>query len=160
MGWINSVALLVRRLLFGLSKVPLTSEVPKLKWFPEGDSVSVVYLDSYGEVRKIKAASRDILEGVASDRHRRFVQTCDDLQLPLNQAKKLVGAVKGTLQGGDLPVPFEASHDKKVNLMGLAAALMGYGRATEFELRHFAGKAIFAMAFRRPHDVLLGVLLR
>jgi len=156
MGWINSVALMqtvVRRLVFGLSRVPEASEVSKLKWFPEDDSVSVVYLDSYDEVRRVKAVTREVLEGVASERHKNFVRTCEELQLPLNQGKKLVGAVRGTLQGGDIDGTtgtFEASHDKKVNLMGLATALMGYGKATEFELRHFVGKAIFAMAFRRP----------
>ena len=116
--------------------------------------MSVVYLDSYHEVRRIKAASRDVLEGTASDRHRRFIKACEDLRLPLNQGKKLVGAVRGGDLDGETGT-FEASHDKKVNLMGLAAALMGYGRATEFELRHFAGKAIFAMAFRHPTMSLL-----
>eukprot|EP00435_Cladocopium_sp_Y103_P066076 s738_g28.t1 len=161
MGWINSVSLMqtvVRRLVFGLSRVPESSEVSKLKWFPEDDSVSVVYLDSYDEVRKIRAESRSILEGIPSERHQQFVKTCEDLHLPLNQGKRLVGAVRGTLQGGDLDGTtgtFEASHDKKVGLMGLATALLGYGRATEFELRHFAGKAIFSMAFRRPTMSLL-----
>ena len=79
MGWINSVALMqtvVRRLVFGLSRVPEASGVSKLKWFPEDDSVSVVYLDSYDEVRRVKAVTREVLEGVASERHKNFVRTC------------------------------------------------------------------------------------
>lgn len=156
MGWINSVALMqtvVRSLVFGLSKVPETSEVSKLKWFPDDDSVSVVYLDSYDEVRKVSAGYREVLRGQPSHRHQRFVNTCNELELPLNQGKRLVGAVHGSLQGGDIDGEtgtFEAAHDKKVDIMGIGAALLGVGAATEFELRHFVGKAIFAMAFRRP----------
>ena len=156
MGWINAVSLMqtvVRQLVFGLSKVPETSEVSKLKWFPTDDSISVVYLDSYDEVRRVKAEYKGLLEGTSSKRHKSFVATCEELGLPLNQGKRLIGAVQGTLQGGDLggqTGTFGASHDKKVGLMGIASALLGQGRATEFELRHFVGKAIFAMAFRRP----------
>eukprot|EP00435_Cladocopium_sp_Y103_P026303 s2664_g6.t1 len=156
MGWINSVSLMqtvVRRLVFGLSKIPESSEVSKLKWFPTDDSISVVYLDSYDEVRKVSAGCREALEGGTSARHLSFVKTCDELKLPLNQGKRLVGVVRGTLQGGDIDGAagtFEASHDKKVSVTGLAAALLGLGKASEFDLRHFVGKAIFAMAFRRP----------
>lgn len=156
MGWLNSVALIqsvVRRLVFGLSKVPETSELSKLKLFPEDDSVSVVYLDSYDEARKIKMGCAQVLEGKPSVRHQAFVDTCNSLKLPLNQAKSLVGAVQGILQGGELDGArgaFEASRDKKLSIASLAMALLGSGRATEFELRRFAGKAIFAMSFRRP----------
>eukprot|EP00435_Cladocopium_sp_Y103_P071663 s228_g38.t1 len=156
MGWINSVSLMqtvVRRLVFGLSRVPESSEVSKLKWFPADDSISVVYLDSYDEIRKVSAGCREALEGSASSRHLSFVKTCEDLNLPLNQGKRLVGAVKGTLQGGDIngaQGTFEASHDKKLGVVALAAALLGLGKASEFDLRHFVGKAIFSMAFRRP----------
>ena len=124
-----------------------------MKWFPTDDSISVVYLDSYDEVRRVKAEYKELLEGTSSKRHQRFVATCESLGLPLNQGKRLIGAVQGTLQGGDLDGQtgtFGASHDKKIGLLGVAAALLGQGKATEFELRHFVGKAIFAMAFRRP----------
>lgn len=161
MGWINSVALMqtvVRSLVFGLSGIPESSEVSKLKWFPDDDSVSVVYLDSYDELRKVSVGCRDVLAGGPSHRHQRFVNTCQELQLPLNEGKRLVGAVHGTLQGGDIDGiagTFEASHDKKVDIMGLGAALLGAGDASEFELCHFVGKAIFAMAFRRPSMAFL-----
>ena len=65
----------------------------------------MVYLDSYDEVRRVKAVTREVLEGVASERHKNFVRTCEELHLPLNQGKKLVGAVRGTLQGGDIDGP-------------------------------------------------------
>ena len=156
MGWINSVALMqtvVRTLVFGRSKVPEDSEISKLKWFPTDDSVSVVYLDSYDELRKVNKGMRQVLSGEISHRHQRFVNTCNELGLPLNEGKRLVGAVYGTLQGGGFDGAlgiFEASHDKKLGVLGLAMALMGTGFATEFEIRHFVGKMIFTMAFRRP----------
>ena len=156
MGWINSVALMqtvVRTLVFGRSKVPEDLEISKLKWFPTDDSVSVVYLDSYDELRKVNKGMRQVLSGKISHRHQRFVNTCNELGLPLNEGKRLVGAVYGTLQGGGFDGAlgiFEASHDKTLGVLGLAMALMGTGFATEFEIRHFVGKMIFMMAFRRP----------
>ena len=82
MGWINSVSLMqtvVRRLVFGLSGVPASSEVSKLKWFPTDDEISVVYLDSFDNVRKVKSEYREVLEGKASARHKSFVATCEEL---------------------------------------------------------------------------------
>lgn len=120
--------------------------------------MSVVYLDSYDELRKVKAGYTAILENKPSERRKSFVNVCKELQLPLNEGKRLVGAVHGLLQGGELDGlegTFEASHDKKVSILSLACALLGAGEATEFELRHFVGKAIFAMAFRRPTMSLL-----
>lgn len=102
MGWINSVALMqtvVRRLVFGLSAVPETSEVSKLKLFPADDSISVVYLDSYDELRKVKAGYAEVLKGRPSERHERFVATCKKLDLPLSHSKRLVRAIHGSLQG-------------------------------------------------------------
>ena len=156
MGWINSVALMqtvVRSLVFTRSRVPEDSEVSKLKWFPSDDSISVVYLDSYDELRKVSKGYREVLSGEISHRHQRFVNTCNELKLPLNEGKRLVGAIYGSLQGGGFDGAagvFEASPDKKVGLMTLAMTLMATGLATEFEIRHFVGKLIFIMAFRRP----------
>ena len=156
MGWINSVSLMqtvVRTLVFSRSKIPEDSEISKLKWFPKDDSVSVVYLDSYDELRRINKGCREVLSGQISHRHQRFVNTCNELGLPLNEGKRLVGAVFGSLQGGGFDGSagiFEASPDKKHGLLTLALAIMATGRATEFEIRHFVGKLIFIMAFRRP----------
>ena len=104
MGWINAVGLMqtvVRRLVFGLSKVPESSELSKLKWFPTDDSVSVVYLDSYDEVRRVKAEYKGLcwkgprLQGTSGLWRPATVA-------PLNQGKRLIGAVNGTLKGETL----------------------------------------------------------
>ena len=134
MGWINSVALMqtvVRTLVFGLSGVPETSEISKLKWFPDEDSVSVVYLDSYDELRKVKSDYRAVLEGHPSSRHQKFVKTCSDHNLPLNEGKRIVGAVHVLLQGGNfdgIEGIFETSHDKKINLFELGLPCWAWER--------------------------------
>ena len=156
MGWLNSVAVMqtiVRTLIFGLSAIPAESEVSKLKWFPRDDAVSVVYLDSYDELRRVSKTCRAVLEGGPSPRHQRFVNTCNELELPLNEGKRVLSAVHGALQGGEFngeAGTFQASKDKKANILGLVAAMLGSPQVSEFEIRHLVGKAIFAMAFRRP----------
>ena len=103
MGWINSVALMqtvVRSLVFEESGIPPDSEISKLKRFPTDSSASLVYLDSLNNLRKIERGLRETLEGQGSARHESFVQTCQKYGLALNSGKRLVGAVRGTLQGG------------------------------------------------------------
>ena len=161
MGWINSVAVIqcaVRRLVFGLSKVPESSEVSKLKRFPDEDSISLVYLDSFDEIRRMDKAYAEVVEGKMSDRHKSFIEACDRLKLPLNEGKRLVGAVRGTMQGGLLDGErgtFSATPDKLQSLFGLGCALLASRKATEYELRHFVGKALFCLAFRRTGFCIL-----
>ena len=105
MGWINSVSLMqtvVRQLVFVESKIPCSSEISKMKSFPEEPSASLVYLDSYDEIRKIESSYSDLLEGEESERHKQFAATCKKFGLSLNIGKRLVGAIKGSLQGGTL----------------------------------------------------------
>eukprot|EP00435_Cladocopium_sp_Y103_P067422 s217_g30.t1 len=156
MGWINSVSLMqtvVRQLVFVESEIPYESEISKMKRFPEDPSASLVYLDSYDEIRKIDATYRDLLEGEESERHRRFTATCKKFGLSLNTGKRLVGAVKGSLQGGVLDGEkgvFHSAPEKQATLIGYGLMLLSQEEVSEFELRHFAGKALFNMAFRRP----------
>ena len=74
-------------------------------WFPRDDAVSVVYLESYDELRRVSKTCRAVLEG------------------------------------GQHP--------------WLVAAMLGSPQVSEFEIRHLVGKAIFAMAFRRPTVAIL-----
>ena len=149
MGWINSVSLMqtvVRTLVFEESRIPFSSEISKEKHFPAEVSSSLVYLDSYDELRKIQKECKSLLEGTKSERHVRFEETCRRHGLSLNEGKRLIGAVTGSLQGGS----FSASEDKLSSLVGYGAMLLSSEKVTEFELRHFAGKALFVLAFRRP----------
>ena len=155
MGWLNSVSLMqtvVRNLVFGLSRIPFSSEISKQKPFPTDKSASLVYLDSYDELRKVQAGCREVLEGEKSERHARFEDTCRRLGLALNDGKRLVGSVVGSLQGGELDGrkgTFRASKDKLESLVGYGLVLISSEEVSEFELRHFVGKALFVMAFRR-----------
>eukprot|EP00435_Cladocopium_sp_Y103_P039769 s532_g10.t1 len=156
MGWINSVSLMqtvVRQLVFVESGIPLESEISKMKQFPGDSSASLVYLDSYDEIRKIDAAYKSVLVGEESERHQRFTATCKKYGLSLNTGKRLAGAVRGSLQGGTLDGErgvFHTSAEKQSSLIGYGLMLLGQEQVTEFELRHFAGKALFNLAFRRP----------
>ena len=156
MGWINSVSLMqtvVRQLVFVESGIPFASEISKMKLFPDDPSASLVYLDSYDEIRKIDASYRDVLEGVESGRHAQFAATCKKFGLSLNTGKRLVGAVKGSLQGGTLDGTkgvFHSSAEKQASLIGYGLMLLSADQVSEFELRHFTGKALFNLAFRRP----------
>ena len=161
MGWLSAVSLtqaIVRHLVFTLSKVPADTEVRKTADFPQGDRVSVIYLDSFDELRKVSRGCRAVLEGEMSEHHRAFKETCERLGLPLNAAKRVVAATEGALQGGEVngvEGVFRLSGDKQAQLIGLSAVLLAADEVTEFELRHWAGKAIFGMSFRRPLMSLL-----
>ena len=92
-----------------------------MKPFPSDTSASLVYLDSYDNIRKVDAGYSEVLEGKESDRHARFAETCERYGLTLNAGKRLVGAVKGSLQGGLLDGKrgiFHASPEKLSSMVG------------------------------------------
>ena len=156
MGWLSAVALtqaIVRHLVFDLSGVKPESEVGKTASFPPDDEFSVIYLDSFDEVRRLESGLAAAVEGQASENHLAFQRTCERLGLPLNHGKRVVAATRGALQGGELDGKagtFFLARDKQAQLVGLTAALLEAETVTEFELRHWAGKVIFGMSFRRP----------
>ena len=156
MGWLSSVAVvqgIVRTLVFEEAQVPPLSEVSKLKPIPDTDDLTVIYLDSFDELRRLEKDCASALEGQASERHQRFLKVCQDRNLPLNQGKRLVAATKGTLQGGELggvEGRYGLASDKMCDLLGLLGSLVGQDTWSEFMLRHVVGKATFGMCFRRP----------
>lgn len=94
-----------------------------------------------------------VVEGQASENHEAFKETCERLGLPLNHGKRVVAASRGALQGGELDGKagkFFLARDKQAQLVGLTAAILEAETVTEFELRHWTGKVIFGMSFRRP----------
>lgn len=105
MGWLSAVALtqaIVRHLVFDLSGVKPASEVRKTAPFPADDEFSVIYLDSFDEVRRMDSGLASVVEGQASENHEAFLETCERLGLPLNHGKRVVAASRGALQGGEL----------------------------------------------------------
>ena len=64
MGWVSSVAVIqsiVRTLVFKESEVPMDSEVAKTQPLPAGDDLTVIYLDSFDQLRKFKKGCDEVL---------------------------------------------------------------------------------------------------
>eukprot|EP00435_Cladocopium_sp_Y103_P019019 s3102_g4.t1 len=139
MGWVNAVSVIqavVRTLVFSETGIPESSEVSKLKSIPEVDNLSIIYLDSFDELRRLDRQCAEILQGTASPRHERFLKMCHEKGLPLNEAKRLVAAPRGPCKEESCKVRPAGTSLLEIN-------------------RHFFGKAVFGMCFRR---VLLSVL--
>ena len=156
MGWLSSVAVIqsiVRTLVFVEAGVPYSSEVAKTRELPDDDDLTVIYLDSFDELRRIDSGCREVLENEASERHKSFLRVCEKRGLPLNAGKRLVAATRGSLQGGELDGRkgfYKLAEDKQRSLIGLGASLLAKDKWREFDVRHFVGKATFGMCFRRP----------
>lgn len=156
MGWLNAVSVaqsVVRSLVFVESEVPEDSEISKLKAIPQSDDLSVIYLDSFDELRRLDRQCAEVLQGSTSERHGKFLKMCQEKDLPLNEGKRLVAAYRGTLQGGELQGDlgwYKLAGDKQVGLVALGSTLLALDLWREQDLRHYVGKAVFAMCFRRP----------
>ena len=74
-------------------------------------------------------------------------------RIPLNEAKRLVGATRGYLQGGVLDGRkgwHKLAGEKQADLLSLGMSMLTLFDWREFEIRHFVGKAAFGCCFRRP----------
>ena len=146
MGWLSSVAVvqaIVRSLVFDHASVPRLTEVTKMRALPDSGDLTVIYLDSFDELRRLEKGCKEALDESMSDRHARFLQVCREKGLPLNESKRLVASTRGTLQGGLLDGElgrYGLSPDKMANLMGLASSLVGHEQWSEFMLRHLVGR--------------------
>lgn len=132
--------------MFEGASIPEDSEVAKIKRMPTTDDLTVIYLDSYDEVRRLDSQCAEALEGKASARHLRFKALCEEKGLPLNEAKRLVGATRGCLQGGLLDGKkgwYKLAGEKQADLISLGMSMLTLFEWKEFEIRHFVGKATF-----------------
>lgn len=142
-----------RPLVFAEAEVPEDSEISKLKAIPQTDDLSVIYPDSFDELRRLGRQCAETLQGATSERHARFLAMCKEKGLPLNEGKRLVSSYRGTLQGGELQGDlgwYKLAGDTQVTLVTLGAALLSLDQWREQDLRHYVGKAVFGMRFRRP----------
>ena len=76
--------------VFKEAEVPESSEVAKTKAVPSEKDLTVIYLDSFDQLRRLDKRCHQALEGMPSDRHDRFLKVCKEKGLPLNEAKRLV----------------------------------------------------------------------
>eukprot|EP00438_Fugacium_kawagutii_P009611 Skav215637 [mRNA] locus=scaffold736:68674:73286:+ [translate_table: standard] len=157
MGWHSAVALVqeaVRDLVFNRSKVPRSISAEKGQALPEGKSVAVVYLDNFDEIEIIKSFDVDLqAEGrEMSQYHRNFINVCDEAGLPRNEAKQLIHAYAGGMQGGEfdgIGGVLKLGPDKLKGYLEISMAMLAKKSWGEFHLRHWAGKTAFMATFKR-----------
>ena len=126
---------MARRFVFKLCDVRRETELNKD--FPIPDKqISVVCMDGFDVIRRIQElgdmlAAQQVHE---SPEHRRFVDRCAAIGLPLNVGKRLVGALHGPILGGELDgLQGRLLHarSKAHKLVGKSLALVSMGTWTQ-----------------------------
>ena len=161
MGWHSAVTLVqmaVRSIVFDRVGVDMASSVEKEKPLPRGPVLTVVYLDNFDEIHKLKMVDEKLSSAEPSDTHVRFNNVCDELGLPRNGAKQLIHAFSGAIQGGELDGEngvLRLAPEKLRNFIAISLGLVCQRQVQEFQIRHWVGKAAFAATFRRPLFAIL-----
>ena len=144
--------------VFKEAEIPQGSEVAKTQLLPADEDLTVIYLDSYDQLRRFKKGCEEVVKAEMSERHKRFLKVCEKLALPLNDGKRLVASTLGALQGGVLDGEegrFGLSVQKVVEVITSGSTLLAKEKWSEGELRHVVGKATFGCCFRRPLFAIL-----
>ena len=161
MGWKSAVTLIqaaVRQIVFKRAGIPMMTSVEKGKALPEGDTMTVVYLDNFDELKRLRQVEDEIEEGRATPNHQRFNEVCDELGLDRNRGKQLLSSLTGGLQGGEMDGDMgvlRMAPDKLRRFLVVSLALLGCEKWKEFAMRHWTGKAAFVAAFKRPLFAIL-----
>ena len=156
MGWKSAVTLIqaaVRQIVFKRAGIPIMTSVEKGKALPEGDTMTVVYLDNFDELKKYREIENEVEEGKETESHRKFNEVCDELGLDRNKRKQLLAALTGGLQGGELNGErgiLRVAAEKLQKFVVVSLALLSCEKWKEFPMRHWTGKAAFVAAFKRP----------
>ena len=155
MGWVSAVGVVqqaIRSLALKEAGIDPLKEVQKEKEMPRGDSV-FLYLDSVDQLQVVSKAMAKIREGRESTDHERFERVCEKHGLPRNASKKLAGAMRGTLQGGELRGDegiFMLQREKMIFNIGACLVMLGEQKWVKKDMAGVIGRLIFAGAFRRP----------
>ena len=161
MGWHSAVTLVqmaVRTIVFDRVGVKMETSVEKEKPLPDSPVLTVVYLDNFDEIHKLRMVEEELNSQEPSETHVKFNQVCDELGLPRNGAKQLVHALSGAIQGGELDGEagvLRLAPDKLRNFVAISLGLLCQRHVEEFQIRHWVGKAAFAATFRRPLFAIL-----
>ena len=86
MGWVSSVAVgqsIVRSLVFKEAEI-LKGRSAKTQLLPADEDLTVIYLDSYDQLRRFTQGCEEVVKAEMSERHKRFLKVCEKLALPLN----------------------------------------------------------------------------
>ena len=160
MGWLSAVGIVqaaIRHLAFVEAGLPLEAEVRKGRQMPEKEQF-LLYLDSVDQLRVVSKRMAELSKGEPSQDHFKFERTCEAHGLPRNSAKRLAGALHGSLQGGELLSEegvFTLQIAKARMYIAMVLALLAMPRWTNQNISGVLGRLVFACAFRRP---LLSVL--
>ena len=161
MGWISAVGVVqaaIRHLAFKIAKLPVSAEVQKHKEFPKGDKL-LLYLDSVDQLRLVSKTMAKVLEGEASEEHKRFSEACRVKGLPTNASKALAGSLAGSLQGGELQSEagvFMLQGAKMRMNLAMIAYLLSCEEWDPNAVAGVTGRLVFAGAFRRPLLAIMG----
>ena len=156
MGWIGAVDVMqymARALVFGTCGVDPASELHKERPVPAGSDITVVCMDGVDHLRKASVVLRDVGGPEETGGHRRFVDACRRLGLPLNTGKRLLRAAHGVLLGGELDGRrgwLAHARSKGEALVAKAAVLLGMEQWSGGALQHWVGCFCFGASFRRP----------
>ena len=117
----------VRHIVFDLSGVPKATSVEKGHPLPEGKHYTVVYLDNFDEIRVYQKLATELESGATgpTDTHVKFNEVCDGLGLPRNASKQLIGALAGSIQGGEFDGvrgTIKVGRDKLKNFLSISMA--------------------------------------
>lgn len=160
MGWLSAVGIVqaaIRHLAFVEAGLPLEAEVRKGRPLPEKERF-LLYLDSVDQLRVVSKRMAALSRGEPSEDHLKFEKTCEKHGLPRNAAKRLAGALHGSLQGGELLSEdgiFTLQLSKIRLYIAMALVLATLPKWTNQQVSGVVGRLVFACAFRRP---LLSVL--
>ena len=94
-----------------------------------------------------------VLRGESSTEHKKFEEACDKFGLPRNSSKRLAGALKGSLQGGELLSEegvFMLDINKMQMNVAMCLALSSMHKWGRKEISGVVGRLVFGGAFRRP----------
>ena len=155
MGWLSAVGIVqaaIRNLAFDIAKLPPAAEIQKWKQIPENDRI-LLYLDSCDQLRQVSKTMADIMTGESSAEHEQFEKACISLGLPRNESKRLAGALRGSIQGGELRGDdgIFMLHPSKMHMnVALCLSLLGTEVWEQHKVSGIVGRLIFAGAFKRP----------
>lgn len=94
-----------------------------------------------------------VMKGESSPEHKRLEEACNKFGLPRNSSKRLAGALKGSLQGGELLSEegvFMLDINKMQMNVAMCLALASLHKWGRKEVSGVVGRLVFAGAFRRP----------
>ena len=155
MGWLSAVGIVqaaIRHLAFKEAGLPIEQEIQKHQPLPEGDRF-LLYLDSVDQLRVVSKAMSSVIMGESSAEHKKLEEACEKFGLPRNSSKRLAGAMRGSLQGGELLSKegvFMLEASKMQMNVSMCLTLASLGKWGRKEVSGVVGRLVFAGAFRRP----------